>query len=204
MPALQMRAAMAPGLAPTPTSDAFGAFPSDSMHLSGLGSQFGSGLGIPDLARTNRGGSGGMGSGALPGGGYVPPHRGDSGMFSGPGGRAFSGLHDIAYRANSETDLGKQVADAQAAGVLGPGGSGGSLPRGFGAPGSASPDLVNAHLPEGSSGPLQLNGFDIRGAQGQPPEMQPSRVGSQISSHHLMRNYPSESKPADSCSRREW
>ncbi|KAK9817517.1 hypothetical protein WJX74_004575 [Apatococcus lobatus] len=170
----EMRAAMAPGLAPTPTSDAFGAFPSESMNLSGLGSQFGSGLGIPDLARTNRGGSGGMGSGALPGSGYVPPVRGDSGLFNGSGARAFSGLHDIAYRANSETDLGKQVADAQAAGVIGPG-SGGSLPHGFGMPGRTSPDLVNANMPEGSSGPLQLNGFDIRGAQGRQPEMQPSR-----------------------------
>ena len=84
---LQMRAAMAPGLAPTPTSDAFGAFPSDSM--SGLGSQFGSGLGIPDLARTNRGGSGGMGSGALPGSSYMPPMRGDSGLFGGVPGQCF-------------------------------------------------------------------------------------------------------------------
>ena len=95
---------------------------------------------------------------------------------TGPGGRAFSGLHDIAYRANSETDLGKQVADAQAAGMIGPG-SGGSLPHGFGMPGSASPDLVNAHLPEGSSGPLQLNGYDIQGAQGRQQQMQPTRVG---------------------------
>lgn len=87
MAVLQMRAAMAPGLAPAPTSDAFGAFPSDSM--SGLGSQFGSGLGIPDLARTNRGGSGGMGSGALPGSSYVPPMRGDSGLFGGVPGQCF-------------------------------------------------------------------------------------------------------------------